>query len=138
MQWSDVTAPASRGVLRQFAALWLVFCFLLAGWQWHTWNRTALAGALAAAGALGVVAGLLFPGSVRWLYTAMMALAFPVGWLFTRLLLAALFYGLITPLGIVFRLLGRDPLRLRLDAARSSWWEAREQPADSSSYLRMF
>jgi hypothetical protein len=43
-----------------------------------------------------------------------------------RFVMGALFFCLVTPLGLVMRLAGRDPLRLRLDRAMPSYWIARE------------
>lgn len=42
--------------------------------------------------------------------------------------LGVLFYGLITPMGAVARLFGKDPLRLKLDAAADSYWIRRDPP----------
>jgi hypothetical protein len=47
----------------------------------------------------------------------------------TPVIMAVLFYVLITPVAIVGRLLGRDPLRLRLDPAAKSYWLPRESHA---------
>jgi hypothetical protein len=42
--------------------------------------------------------------------------------------LGILFYGVITPIGAVMRLAGKDPLRLKLDSAADSYWIPREPP----------
>ena len=39
-----------------------------------------------------------------------------------------LFYGVVTPLGVVMRLTGKDPLRLKLDRGADSYWVLREPP----------
>ena len=39
-----------------------------------------------------------------------------------------LFYGVVTPLGILMRLTGKDPLRLKLDRDANSYWIPREPP----------
>ena len=67
-----------------------------------------------------------------------MILAFPIGWVVSRLLLAILFYGVVTPMGLVLRLGGRDPLRLARPAARTTYWMAKPGPADLRSYFRQF
>ena len=40
-----------------------------------------------------------------------MVLAFPIGWTVSQVMLALMFFGLFTPIGLVFRLIGRDPLQ---------------------------
>ena len=59
-----------------------------------------------------------------------------VGWLVGRLLLAVNFYCVLSPLGILLRLLGRDPLGRRLDPSCQSYWTAKPAPAGIRSYFR--
>jgi hypothetical protein len=42
--------------------------------------------------------------------------------------LGVLFYGVLTPIGALMRLSGKDPLRLKRDAESQSYWIAREPP----------
>jgi len=42
--------------------------------------------------------------------------------------LGILFYVVITPMGAVMRLTGKDPLRLKFDAAKDSYWIRRDPP----------
>jgi hypothetical protein len=42
--------------------------------------------------------------------------------------LGIMFFGVITPIGLVMRLLGKDPLRLHLDKAAGSYWIERTPP----------
>jgi predicted membrane metal-binding protein len=42
--------------------------------------------------------------------------------------LGILFYAVFTPLGIVMRLVGQDPLRLKYDAKAASYWIDRQPP----------
>jgi len=41
---------------------------------------------------------------------------------------AVLFYGVVTPIALLFRLLGKDPLRLRLEPGAHSYWIERTPP----------
>ena len=41
---------------------------------------------------------------------------------------AVLFYTILTPLGFLMRLTGKDPLRLRFDDRAESYWIARRPP----------
>ena len=42
--------------------------------------------------------------------------------------LGILFYSVITPIGAVMRLTGKDPLRLKLDSGTDSYWISRKPP----------
>jgi hypothetical protein len=137
MQWSDIPFRPSERTLRQFAGLWLLFFGFLAGWQ-SLFGEPALAAALAflavAVGALG----LFKPYAVRSVFVGWMVLAFPIGWLVSRVLLASLYYGLFTPLAVVFRALGRDPLRRRAQPAVATYWAPKPAPASTRSYFHQY
>ena len=137
MQWSDVTAPPPPKMLRQFAGLWLVVFVGLAAWRaWHgqidawTWG-------LGAAGFIVGLLGLVQPMAVRWIFTGWMIAAFPIGWTVSRVVLAAMYYLVFTPVGLVFRLMGRDPLHLR-QRRDPSYWAVKPAPGDGDSYFRQF
>ena len=70
--------------------------------------------ALAVAVALAVPAVVL-PRSLARVHRVWMALGETLGWINTRILLALVFYGIVTPMAIVMRLLGRDPMRRRFE-----------------------
>src|SRR5262245_53239250 len=113
MTWSDIPWRPTNRVLRQFAALWLVFVGFFA-WRVGGHGGHVLAGAALAGLAVAVgVSGLLRPASVRFLFVGMTVATFPIGWAVSRLVLAVPFYTVFAPLGLLFRLLGRDALGLR-------------------------
>ena len=54
---------------------------------------------------------MIRPEWLRSIYVGWMVLAFPIGWTVSQVMLAVMFFGLFTPIGLVFRLIGRDPLQ---------------------------
>ncbi len=126
--------PSSRQ-LRQFALAALFGCALMGFWIWRS---TGSVRALAIASAVGVVVfltGLMAPVAVRPLYVVLMAVTLPVGWLVSRMLLLAIYFVLITPIGRIFRLFGRDHLALRRPQVRS-YCRPYRPPKDVGSYFR--
>jgi hypothetical protein len=51
------------------------------------------------------------------------------------LILGIMFYAVFTPMGMVMRLLGKDPLRLRFDQKLSSYWVERIPPGPKPDTL---
>ena len=51
-----------------------------------------------------------------------------LGKVISPIALGILFYGVITPVGAVMRLTGKDPLRLKLDSCADSYWIPRKPP----------
>ena len=75
----------------------------------HEKPRLWLLGAGSALAALGAAA----PRSLRHLHGAWMAAGHALGWINTRILLVAIFCGLLTPMALVRRWLGKDSMRRR-------------------------
>lgn len=135
MQWSDVTARPSPKTLRQFSGLCLVLFTGLAAWRgWHGLADTRTE-TLAAAGLLIGALGLARPAAVRWIYAGWMFVAFPIGWTVSRLMVAALFFLVFTPVALVFRLIGRDALGLGRRKT-ASYWTAKSRPEGFLDYFR--
>lgn len=53
---------------------------------------------------------LFLPVSLKWVYVGWMKLAQVLNWISSHLVLGLLFYLVITPLGLLMRLFGRDPM----------------------------
>lgn len=135
MRWSDIPRSPPQRTLRQFAVLCLVVFGCLSLWQGWVRGNLALSALFAAAAlSLGVL-GLVRPQAVRWIYVGWMMAAFPIGWTISKLLLMLVFFGVLTPLAIVFRLAGRDALLRRRQQCESYWVEKRS-PASVRSYFR--
>jgi len=66
--------------------------------------------ALVLGGGLVVLAGVA-PRALKPAYRIWMALGAALGWINTRIILAAAFYVIFTPLGLVLRACGKDPIR---------------------------
>jgi hypothetical protein len=57
---------------------------------------------------------LVWPRSLAQVYRLWMAVGEVFGWINTRLILGVLFYGVFTPIGLLMRLRGQDPMRRTL------------------------
>jgi len=52
------------------------------------------------------------------------------------LVMGLLFFVTVTPIGLLMRLTGKDPLRLRFDPAADSYWIDREPPGPPPDSMR--
>ena len=75
---------------------------------------------------------LRVPSAVWW------RLARVLGWINSRLLLSACFFLILTPVSLLLRLRGRDPLRLKRQGRGSGWLAYPERVRDPKHYERMF
>ena len=78
--------------------------------------------------------GVIRPQVLKPVYIVWMRLAFVLAWINTRLILSIIFYLVITPIGLVIRLLGKDLLEKKWDRQAVSYWKDKEltpfKPAD--------
>ncbi len=138
MQWSDIPFDATKKTLRQFAGLWIVFFGGLALY-WGPYKGYPTAGWILGAVALTMgPLGLVMPSLIRPIFVGWMVLAFPIGWLISRIVLGILYYGVFTPLSLIFRLQGRDALARRKRPEAASYWIAKPVITDVRRYYRQF
>ena len=83
--------------------------------------------ALAVAAAFAVIA-LLRPALLGGLNRLWTRLGLLLGKVVSPIALGVLFYGVLTPIGALMRLTGKDPLRLKRDHHAVSYWIPREPP----------
>jgi hypothetical protein len=80
----------------------------------------------------------LAPALGRRLYVGWMLAAVPIGWTLTHLILGLIYYLVLTPIGLLMRLVGKDPMRRRLERDASSYWIERDEAASSERYFKQF
>jgi hypothetical protein len=91
-----------------------------------------------ALGAALTVPGLIAPSLLGPVQRTWMALAHALGYVNTRIILSALFYLVVTPIGLMLRLF-RDPLnRARSDTTETDWVRRPPQTVRRESYERQF
>jgi hypothetical protein len=126
--------PGARQ-LRQFAGLSAIALPAL-GWLWG--GGEMVVGGLTLVGLAVAIAGTLAPATVKPLFLLLSLVAWPIGLVVGEVAILAI-YGLVfVPMAIVFRLLGRDALRLRMDRGRPTYWEPKPPAKDAASYYRQF
>jgi hypothetical protein len=70
--------------------------------------------------------GAIVPRALKWPYVAWMAMAMAIGAVISTVLLCLLFYLVLTPIGLVARLAGKDFLGRKLDRKAASYWILRD------------
>jgi hypothetical protein len=89
-------------------------------------------------GALLILFGLVFPQALVLPNRAWMALAEILSFVSTRIILAFIYFLVLTPIGLIKRLLGWDPLHRRADASVTYWRPYSERQRDARHYEKMF
>ncbi len=89
----------------------------------------------------GVVFGVLvwvWPMFGERFYRQWLLAAVPIGWSLSALVLALMYYLVLTPIGLVMRLFGRDTMRRSFDPGAPTYWLRHEPVADKRRYFRQY
>ncbi len=141
-----------RRLLRQFAWAALIMFPLIAGflaWKYElplTWVLVLCGIGVAVAlveivivdaigGAFGALLEKLIP---RPVYQALTLVAWPIGFVISHVLIAVIYYLVITPIALFFRLTGRDVIGKKLDPRATSYGHDRGEPRPASSYFKLY
>ena len=74
----------------------------------------------------------------KMIYLGMILVTLPIGFVVSFILLAAFYFLLLVPLGLIFRLIGRDPLCRKFDPNAKSYWLSRQPPKGPEQYFHQF
>ena len=89
-------------------------------------------------GCLFFVCSLLSIMVTKWIYLSLTLITFPIGMTVSFVLLALFYYLLLTPVGLIFRLIGRDSLHRKYNRAAESYWIARRRTDNIKRYFNQF
>ena len=130
--------PSGRQ-LRVFGVSGLVASILAALILLFVWGVAAVwALIVLAAGATIFLCSLISPAAARILYIGLTLVALPIGIIVSFVLLGAFYFLLLAPLAIVFKLIGRDPLRRRYEPSAESYWVPHKPSENMERYLHQF
>src|SRR5436190_15004449 len=102
------------------------------------WRDRPLRGeVLGSIGTVLMLSGLLWPALLKRPRVWWWRIARPIGDFNARMLLALLFFLVLTPLGILWRLIGTDPLATRRKPA-GGWRPYPDRYRDRNHYQRMY
>lgn len=111
---------------------------LLGGWWLYRGKFATVAPLLLTLGALLILFSLIWPRALVWPNRAWMFLAEVLSWITTRIILGLVFFLVVTPIGVVKRLSGWDPLGRRAPGGASYWRPYSERQRNPRHYEKMF
>ena len=110
----------------------------LGGWWFYRGKYPILSLVLLASGATLALLGAIYPKSLVVPNRLWMGLAEALGFVMTRVILGLVFFLLVTPIGLVRRLFGGDPLSRRAPSAESYWKPYTERRKSPKHYEKMY
>jgi polyferredoxin len=126
--------PTDRQI-RQFSSIsFLVLPFV--GWLWEA--SVPMLGGLTILGGFLVTIGFFAPSIVKPLFILVTILTTPIGWVLGEVVMVGIYLGVFLPIGLVFRLNGRDALAKRMAHDGESNWRKKTQPRGLNSYFQQW
>lgn len=111
--------------------------FLLAGFvSRREWGADGMSTALWAAGAAVTFLYAAAPPLRRPMFIGWAYLTYPLGWAVSHLVLLAVFWVVITPIGLLVRVFGHDALSRAPDPPAKTYWLRRDNTPDPGRYFQ--
>ena len=124
-----------RKDLRNLGLVFLVALSIIGGLL--LWKERVSGPYWIGAGLLFGLWGLVWPAGLKPVYKVWMSLAVILGFFVSRILLSLIFYLVVTPIGLIMRLWGKDLLDMKLKD-RDSYWHVRSEEYDPRRTEKMY
>ncbi len=120
------TLNQSTKQIRQFSTIMLVAFAAL--WYYALQNHFDWLATISILFFIFFLSGFRCGSSVRFVHKYWMALAFGIGWFVSRLLLSLIYFVIVTPIGLISRMLGKKFIEAGFEKSKSSYWKKRINP----------
>lgn len=92
---------------------------------------------LLAVAAFFLIGGFVLPDLIKPVFFVFMVATFPLGLVMGPLILGVIFYGVFTPVALIFKAIGRDTMTRKFDPAAKTYW-VEHKDAEPKRYFRQF
>jgi hypothetical protein len=134
----EIPKEPKKRDLAVFGALMGPF-FALIGWSLYRHVESHVpAYAVWGGGGLLWLVYLAWPAARKAIFVGWLYAVFPIGWTISHAIVVTFYYLVLTPVGLVLRLVGRDPMERGDKYRRDSYWTVRPRPDDTGRYFRQY
>ena len=132
MKFSDIELPSNKKFGFFFTFVFAILAFYLLFIDSILWAQALAILAVLFFLITAIIPQVLLPLNKLW-----MRLGLLLGMIVSPIVLGIIFFGLVTPYGVVMRMFGRDELRLKF-TKKSSHWISRSESIKSDSFKNQF
>jgi hypothetical protein len=128
---------SSKGDVRKFAITVGLLLLLISGLLF--WKERASFKPMLIIGIILLAGGVALPTIFKPVYWVWMAFAAILGWVMTRVILSVVFFLVLTPIGVISRMFGKQFLELSRDSSQDTYWVYRSADKNKlKSYEKQF
>ena len=135
--YDEINKNPSPKELIKFGATFLGGMAVIGLLYYFGFHKEALAKGLWISGGVVFLLSFIRP-LARLLYIFWMGLGITMGLVTSPIILAVVFLVLITPVGLIFKLIRRDSMKRTMDASAASYWEEYQETDDPATYVKQF
>ena len=114
---------SEKSDLRKFGITVGLILMIVSGFLF--WKEKESFQILITSGAILLILGVTIPVILKYIYWVWMIFATIIGWIMTRVILSLMFYAIITPIGFILRLFGKQFIELSWNKTESTYWKYR-------------
>ncbi|MBN1472200.1 MAG: hypothetical protein JW925_10500 [Syntrophaceae bacterium] len=125
--------------LREFCLAGLCMCLAI-GLTLFFLNRIGVNGLLLAVGT-GItlfVLSRISTALIKPIYLVLILVTFPIGWLISHFFMALFYFGIVSLIALIFKIIGRDPLTRKYDKNTQTYWISYTKKKSENDYFRQF
>ncbi len=143
----EINLRPDEKTLRQFGWIALVGFSFIAVIAWYEKlifafglgdAREIVAYTFAGLAAASAFFSLVFPKANLPIYLGLTILSFPIGFVLSYVIMGTLFYLLISPVAIFFKITGRDAMHRRFDPDATTYWSDPRPARGPESYFKQY
>lgn len=138
MSLVQINKNPTKKQLTIFGLTWLVFFGAVGFWFHHTSGLWPKAGAIWIAAVAVPAVGFISFGFMRLVYLFFSYVTYPIGFVMSIVILSTIYYLMFTPIGLLMRLFGYDPMNRKLEPESASYWIERTPEENVKQYFRQF
>ena len=123
--------------LRSFGVTFGIIFLIIAGFLYYK-EKDSFQLFIYLAGSFSCL-GIILPIMLKPFYMVWMIFAVILGWFMTRVIISLLYYIIITPIGLLLRIIGKDLLDLKEKKNKKSYWNIRNsEDEQNQNYEKQF
>ena len=143
----EINLRPDEATLRQFGWIALVGFAFLAAIAWFEVlifafglgeARPIVAGVFAGLAVVSALFSLAYPKANLPIYVGLTIVSYPIGFVLSYVIMGTLFYVLISPVAIFFKLTGRDAMNRRFDPEATTYWVDPRPSRGPESYFKQY
>jgi hypothetical protein len=100
--------------------------------------RVPVAAGFAAAAGISGLFSLVYPKANLPIYLGITIATYPIGFVLSYVIMGALFYLIIAPIGLLLRVFGQDPMTRNIEPEAQTYWEDAPPERPRETYFKQF